>query len=68
MSLDFLMGVFVLITPDPDFNEGKAQDMVSRGMKEIYIPDELYDSLPFIDRYPEFKKLSSLPSRIREII
>lgn len=64
----FPHGMFVLITPDPDFNEGKAQDMINRGMKEIYIPDELYESSPFLNKYPEFKKLSSLPSQIRKII
>lgn len=65
----FKHGMFVLITPDPDFSEGKARDMVERGMREIYIPDELYyKSGMFIDNYPQFKKLSELPSKIKKIL
>jgi len=64
----FPNGKFVLLTPDPDFNEEKAKDMISRGMREVYIPDELYEQSPFVKKYPEFKKLSQLPSDIKGVI
>jgi len=64
----FPHGKFVLITPDPDLNEEKAKDMIQRGMKEIYIPDELYDKLSFVNKYPQIKRLSSLPSDIKELL
>lgn len=64
----FPNGKFVLLTPDPDFNEEKAQDMVKRGMREVYIPDELYNQLPFIANYPQFKKLSTLPLEIKTFL
>jgi len=64
----FPHGKFVLLTPDPDFNEGKVKDMISRGMKHVYIPDELYDESPFVKEYPQIKKLSSLPFDIKEVL
>lgn len=60
----FPRGMFVLFLPDPDFNETKAEDMVSRGMKEIYINDVLFDkSVSFLSK--EFKKLSELPINLQ---
>lgn len=64
----FKHGKFILITPDPDFNEEKAKDMIARGMKAVYIPDELYKMSDFIKNYPQFKKLSELIRDIKEII
>ncbi len=56
----FPRGMFVLFLPDPDFNKSKAQDMVSRNMKEIYINDKLFDaSKDFLT--DQFKRLSDLP-------
>ena len=57
---NFPNGKFILLTPDPDFNENKARDMVQRGMKEVYIPDELYEASHFLKNYPQFKKFSQL--------
>jgi hypothetical protein len=66
----FPNGMFVLLTHDPDFNRSKAQDMVNRGMREIYIPDSLYEeSSEFILQYGSiFRKFSSLPDRLRRIL
>lgn len=41
----FPNSAFVLIKPDPDFTPDKAEDMAERGMKRVYLPDELYDKL-----------------------
>lgn len=60
----FPRGMFVLFLPDPDFNRTKAEDMISRGMKEIYINDELYEkSGSFLTK--EFHKLSDLPMSLQ---
>ncbi len=60
----FPRGMFVLFLPDPDFNMTKAEDMISRGMKEIYINDELYEkSGGFLTK--EFHKLSDLPMSLQ---
>ncbi len=65
----FKRAKFVLLTPDPDFNEEKAKDMIERGMKEIYIPDELYEKCKdFAVRYSELKKHSQLIPDIKQII
>lgn len=65
----FPNGKFVLITPDPDFKEDKVKDMISRGMKKVYIPDELYEqSSDFVGKYPQFRKLSLLPDDIKSEI
>jgi hypothetical protein len=62
----FPNGKFVLITPDPDFKEDKVKDMIERGMKEIYIPDTLYDSENFVREYREIKRLSDLPKDLEK--
>lgn len=63
----FKNGKFVLLLPDPDFNESKAGDMVNRGMKKVYINDGLYEqNKSFMT--DEFRKHSQLPSDILEVI
>lgn len=60
----FPNSAFVLIKPDPDFTPEKARDMVRRGMKNVYIPDILYDKLKDVLRKEHgtiFKPLSQLP-------
>ncbi|MDI9609735.1 MAG: type II restriction endonuclease [Archaeoglobales archaeon] len=53
---------FVLIKPDPDFTLAKARDMFERGMKRVYIPEELYE--PYrsdLEKFGIFKNISELP-------
>jgi len=37
-------------------------------MKRVYIPDTLYDVSPFVKRYPQFRRLSDLPSDLQELL
>lgn len=63
----FKNGMFVLLLPDPDFNESKAKDMVQRGMKKVYINDALHErSREFVTA--EFKKHSQLPVDLLKVI
>lgn len=64
----FPHGKFVLLTPDPDFNEDKLKDMIKRGMKRIYIPDELYDESPFVQKYDQVRKLSALLVELKKFL
>ena len=64
----FPHGVFVLLTPDPDFNEDKLKDMIRRGMKRIYIPDELYNRSPFVQRYSQVRRLSTLLMELKKFL
>ena len=62
----FPNSAFVLIKSDPDFTPAKAKDMVKRGMKRVYIPDDLYEKYrEVLEKEKEFKhifkKLSELP-------
>jgi hypothetical protein len=64
----FPNSAFILIKPDPDFTLAKAEDMVRRGMKRIYIPDNLYDKFKSLlnqleEKYSVlFRPLSQLPN------
>jgi hypothetical protein len=60
----FPNGKFILLTADPKFNEKQARDMVTRRMKEVYIPDELYMASRFLKKYPQFRKTSTLPTTL----
>jgi hypothetical protein len=63
---NFENGKFVLLIPDPDFNESKARDMVSRGMRAVYLNDDLYErSRSFVTK--EFRRQSELPNDILAI-
>jgi len=64
----FPNGKFVLITPEQDFKEEKVKDMIERGMKEIYIPDELYERNEFSKKYKEIKKMSELPKDLKKFL
>jgi len=65
----FKHGKFVLLTYDPDFNEEKVKDMISRNMQEIYIPDKLYeDNIAFVTKYTQVRRHSQLPGDIMKLI
>ncbi len=67
----FPNSAFVLIKPDSDFTPAKAMDMVKRGMKSVYIPDDLYEKYKEIlekEFKNIFKKLSDLPKDLIEFL
>lgn len=63
----FKNGMFVLLLPDPDFNKSKVEDMIKRGMKAVYINDNLYEqNKEFMT--DEFKRHSELFSDLLKVI
>lgn len=68
----FRESAFVLIKPDKDFSKSKAEDMMKRGMKKVYVPDKrLFSSLDKkeTEEFAEvFKKLSELPNDLHKFI
>ena len=68
---NFPNSAFILIKPDPDFTIERAKDMVERGMKLIYIPDELYEKykVELKSMFKDyFKKLSELPKDLENFL
>jgi hypothetical protein len=70
----FPNSAFVLIKPDTDFTEDKAEDMVRRGMKKSYIPDKLYDEFKdYLNQLERkysvtFRPLSLLPDDLNTFL
>ncbi len=66
----FPNSAFVLIKPDPDFTPVKAEDMIKRGMKKVYIPDTIYEKYKNeLKAFKDiFKRLSDLPIDIIEFL
>lgn len=67
----FRNGVFVLLITDPDFNEEKARSMIERGMRRVYIPDEMHEKFSFLSDLMFrscFRRLSQLPSDLKAFL
>lgn len=67
----FRNGVFVLLIRDPDFNEEKARSMIERGMRRVYIPDEMHEKFSFLSDLMFrscFRRLSQLPSDLKAFL
>jgi len=71
---NFPNSAFVLIKPDPEFTPQKAKEMVIRGMKRMYVPDNLYNSYKnalndiMREHNVMFKPLSQLPNDLKDFL